>query len=57
MKIFFTASLRGTKEYGKFYKQIYKEIENLGYNHLDEEVLTLTKEEYYNRANHKRLFP
>lgn len=48
MKVFFTASLRGQKEFGNNYKLIYDTLKKLGYKHLDNEILTLSKE-YYNK--------
>jgi len=35
MKIFFQGSYQGSKDFGKYYKIIYLEIEKLGYKHLD----------------------
>ncbi len=47
MKVFFTASLRGQNEFGKFYKTIYSAIEKKNYKNLDNEILVLS-EKYYN---------
>lgn len=46
MKVFFTASLRGQKEFGLLYGAIFDELKTLGYKHLDNEILTLSKEYY-----------
>jgi hypothetical protein len=48
MKIFFTASLRGQEEYGKYYKEIYSVIEKLGYASLDDEIFKLSASYYDN---------
>jgi hypothetical protein len=39
MKIYFTASIRGFSEFGKFYNLFYKKIESLGHTNLDNIVL------------------
>lgn len=39
MKVFFTSTTRGQKEFGLYYQQIYKELEALGYDHLDDDVV------------------
>lgn len=46
MKVFFTASLRGQHEFGKYYEQIFGRLKHLGYTHLDNEILTLSKNYY-----------
>lgn len=38
MKVYFTASARGVKEYGNYYQQIYESLENLGYEHVDDSI-------------------
>ena len=48
MKVYFTASLRGTQFYEQYYRQIYNEIESMGYTHLDNEILTQNRTQYYN---------
>jgi hypothetical protein len=35
MKVYFTACARGTDSFGDFYEEIYKTIENNGFNHVD----------------------
>ncbi|OGK20860.1 hypothetical protein A2866_04850 [Candidatus Roizmanbacteria bacterium RIFCSPHIGHO2_01_FULL_39_8] len=47
MRVFFTASLRGTNEFKNYYKNIYRETENLGYVHLDKEIFALSSQKYY----------
>ena len=46
MKIFFTATYQGAKQFGEYYKMIYEEIKRLGYEHLDDEVVNITYEGY-----------
>lgn len=46
MQVFFTATYQGQKQFGSFYKKIYEEIKNLGYSHLDHEVVNITYEDY-----------
>jgi len=46
MKIFFTASLRGQADFGKYYKEIFSLIEKEGAKNLDDEILKLS-ETYY----------
>lgn len=47
MKIFFTASLRGAKDFTKYYKEIYDTIEALGHKNLDHEIFQLSSKDYY----------
>ncbi|PIZ66503.1 hypothetical protein CO051_04025 [Candidatus Roizmanbacteria bacterium CG_4_9_14_0_2_um_filter_39_13] len=54
MKIFFTATYEGEKDFGKYYKLLYKELELLGYTHLDDEAITITYEEYVDRMAKNR---
>ena len=53
MKIFFTGSLRGKKEFGLYYKQIYDLIESFGYKNLDDEILKLVETDFYQQINEK----
>jgi hypothetical protein len=46
MKIFFTASLRGQEDYGKYYKKVFSLIRDLGYVSLDDEILKLSPSYY-----------
>lgn len=52
MKVFFTASLRGQKEFGVYYKTIFDTLSDLGFKHLDNEILTLSKN-YYDKIQHE----
>lgn len=47
MKVFFTASLRGKKEFDVYYQKIYQEIAGMGYEHLDNEILTKSMADFY----------
>lgn len=46
MNVFFTATYQGEKQFGKYYKKIFDEIQLLGYTHLDPEVVNITYEGY-----------
>lgn len=46
MKVFYTATYQGTEQFGKYYKLLYDEIANLGYEHLDHEVVNITYDGY-----------
>lgn len=46
MLVFFTASYIGDKTFGHYYKEIYKLIEELGCQHLDDETMYITYEQY-----------
>lgn len=45
MKVFFSASLQGDVNI-ELIRKIYREIEAFGFDHTDDEVMTLSKEEY-----------
>ncbi|MBP9719434.1 MAG: hypothetical protein KBD46_03110, partial [Candidatus Levybacteria bacterium] len=47
MKVFFTASARGTVFYAHYYKLIYDELEKLHHTNLDNDILTLHSVSYY----------
>lgn len=51
MKVNFSTTLRGKKFYGDFYKQIYDEIVEEGYEVLDDWVIKYSVEEYYRRLD------
>lgn len=51
MKVYFTASLRGTQFYESFYTQIFHAIESLGHQHLDREIFTLNRIRYYSELD------
>jgi len=44
MKVFFTASWRGKKDFGQYYQKIYQIIESFGNLLLDDDVLVKSKE-------------
>lgn len=54
MKVFFTATYEGEKEFGEFYKLVYEELEHLGYTHLDNEAISITYDEYIDRMAKNR---
>ncbi len=39
MKIYFTASIRGKQQFGKYYQTIYKKIEEIGHTLLDDVII------------------
>lgn len=47
MKVFYTASMRGQKEFKKHYEKIYHTIEELGYTQLDDELIQGESNTYY----------
>ncbi len=51
MKVFFAASPRGVSTYSNFYKKIFKEIQDLGFTQIDDDVIKLTYPELIERAN------
>jgi len=52
MKIYYTSSARGTKEFKEKYGKIFQTIEKLGHKHLDDLVLTIDKDVFYD-GTHK----
>lgn len=54
MKVFFTATYSGKNVFGKYYQTIYDQIENLGYNHVDNEVVNISYEEFLKRMKQGR---
>lgn len=46
MKVFFSGSPRGKDVNTELFQKIYKEIESLGYENLDNEIVTLSRAEY-----------
>ena len=49
MKVFFTASQRGKKKFGKYYTTIASEIKKLGFTLIDDDILTTDSEEFYSK--------
>ena len=53
MKIFFTASSRGTQFYIHYYKEIYDEIEKQHHIHIDHDLFELNRKEFYQSLEEK----
>lgn len=49
MKVFFTASQRGKKEFGEYYKKIYQEIKNAGYDVVEDDLASLSVDQFYSK--------
>jgi len=49
MLIYFSAPQLGKKYFEEYYRKIYKEIERLGYIHLDDEIIKIKAKEYLER--------
>ena len=47
MKVFFTASHRGKKNFGTYYDIIYKVLADMDFKHLSDTVVSLSTEKYY----------
>lgn len=47
IKVYFTASLRGMQFYSQYYREIYQTLQELNCEHLDDEIFTLNRLEYY----------
>jgi hypothetical protein len=52
MKIYFTASSRGKKDYSENYRKIYDVIENLGHENLDDLIIQTVDENYFYSGSH-----
>lgn len=52
MKVFFTASQRGKKEFGKYYNLIASQIKELGLNLLEDDILNIKSKEFYNNLEY-----
>lgn len=52
MKVFFTASQRGRKEYGKYYDLIASSIKELNLILLDDDILHPQPKEFYNKLEY-----
>lgn len=52
MKVFLSMSFRGDLKVGR---RIYQLIEDLGYKHTSDSIITKTPEVFYTWSNHKRL--
>lgn len=53
MKVFFTASQRGKKEFGEYYKRIYNHLEKIGYQHVDPMIMDVNEKEFYKQLDEK----
>lgn len=53
MKVFFTASMRGQKEFKAYYEKIYHTIEELGYTQLDDELINQKIRNFYDELEKK----
>lgn len=51
MKVYFTASLRGKKDKNFDYTKIYKIIENLGHQHVDDLIVSGNSHNFYEGTN------
>lgn len=49
MKVYFTASLRGTQYFEHYYELIYNEIAALGHTHVDSQLFTNNRKNYYTK--------
>lgn len=49
MKIFFTASQRGKEKFTKYYQVIENEIKRLGYNLIEDDLLTIKSNDFYSQ--------
>ncbi len=56
MKVFFTVTYQGGEQFGNYYKAIYEEIKKLGYEHVDDEVVTINYDEYIKKMSQGRSF-
>ena len=51
MEIFFTASQRGKKYFFSYYKRIYRAFEELGFTHLDNEIVKTPSEDAFSKLD------
>lgn len=54
MKIYFTASARGVKEFGQDYQAIYKKIQELGHQNLDDLVAKVDGDSFYSEPSQEK---
>ncbi|MDA1317160.1 MAG: hypothetical protein O3B87_04005 [bacterium] len=54
MKVFFTATYEGEQQYGKYYHLLFEEIKKLGYEHVDDEVVSISYDEYIKKMSKGR---
>lgn len=55
MKVFFTASQRGKKEFGKYYQIIFDYLEEISYNHVDDVIIKMNSGVFYKNLEKKGL--
>lgn len=51
MKVFFTASQRGKKFFDKYYRMIYEMLSELGYQHVDDILMKMSTDAFYNKLS------
>lgn len=56
MKVFFTTTFSKGEIFENFYKKIYDQIESLGYEHLDDDVIQMNYDDYIKRMLSGRKF-
>ena len=55
MKVFFTASQRGKKQFGKYYKIIFDYLNDLSYHHVDDIIVRMNSDAFYKNLEKKGL--
>lgn len=55
MKVFFTASQRGKKFFDQSYRKIFETIKELGYQHIDDELVRVSTDSFYDKLNNEGL--
>jgi len=53
MKVFFTASQRGKKYFGEYYKRIFNHLVKLGYQHTDDMIIKIDSKDFYQQLEEK----
>jgi len=51
MKVYFCASQKGKKYFSEKYSKIYHFIEDLGHQHIDDDIISVSEQDYYARLN------
>lgn len=51
MKVYLSASPRGDKDFGEYYKKLYDELVKLGYQHVNNEIIKLSSDEFAKDMN------
>ena len=55
MKIYFTASARGTKQLGQYYKKIFNCVNKLGHKHVDDLICNVDQNNFYEGSHDERV--